>query len=60
MKSEDYIKILDENTQLSAQNLDLGRRLAFQQDNDPKHFRSVTVRHQKRLQFCHGLRRILT
>ena len=24
MKSEDYIKILDENLQLSAQNLDLG------------------------------------
>ena len=29
MKSEDYIKILDENLQLSLQNLDLGRRIYF-------------------------------
>ena len=32
MKSEDYIKIQDENLQLSAPNLDLGRRLTFQQE----------------------------
>ena len=30
MKSEDYIKILDENLQLSAQNLDLGQQFSFQ------------------------------
>ena len=33
---EDYIKILDENLQLSAQNLDLDRQFTFQQDNDHK------------------------
>ena len=37
MKSEDYKKILDENLQLSAKNLDLGRGFTFQQDHDPKH-----------------------
>ena len=37
MKFEDYINILDENLQLSTQNLDLGWQLIFQQDNDPKH-----------------------
>ena len=40
MKSEDYIKILDENLQLPVQNLDLGRRFTFQQYNDTK---SVTA-----------------
>lgn len=37
MKSEHYITILDENLKVSAQNLGLGRRFIFQQDNDPKH-----------------------
>ena len=36
MKSEDYIKIQDENLQLSMQNLDFGQQFTFQQDNDPK------------------------
>ena len=35
MKSEDYLKILDEN--LSVQNLYLVPRLAFQEDNHLKH-----------------------
>lgn len=49
MKSADYIKILDENLQLSAQNLHLGRRFTFQQDNDPKHTsKSVTAWLQKK------------
>ena len=37
MKSEDYIKILDENLQRSVQILDLCQQFTFQQDNDPKH-----------------------
>ena len=37
MKSGDYIKILDENLLLSAQNLHLGRQFTFHKDNDPKH-----------------------
>ena len=37
MKSEDDIKILDENLQLSVQNLDLSQQFTFQQDNDPEH-----------------------
>ena len=37
INSDDYIKILVENLQLSEQNLDLGRRFTFQQDNDPKY-----------------------
>ena len=37
MKSEHYIRILNENLKLSAQNLGLGRRFILQQNNDPKH-----------------------
>ena len=48
MKSEDYLKILDENLQLSMQNVDLGQWLTFQQDNDPKDMsKSVTAGFQK-------------
>ena len=48
IKSERYIKILDENLQLSVQNLDLGRQVTFQQDNDPTHMsKSVTEWLQK-------------
>ena len=48
MKSDDYIKILDENWQLLAQNFDPGRRFTFQQDHDFKDkSKSVTVRLQK-------------
>ena len=36
MKSEDYIKILAKNPQLSVQNPDLVQWFTFQQDNDPK------------------------
>ena len=44
MKSKDYIKILDENVQLSVQNLELGQWFDFQQDNDPKHMsKSLTA-----------------
>ena len=32
-----YREILDENMLQSAQDLRLGRRFTFQQDNDPKH-----------------------
>ena len=32
-----YREILDENLLQSTQNLRLGRRFTFQQDNDPKH-----------------------
>ena len=46
MKSEDYIKFLDENLQLSAQ----GRWYTFQQDNDHKHTsKSVTVWLQRKI-----------
>ena len=49
MKSEDYIKILDENLQLSAQNLNLVQWFSFQPDNDPKHTsKSVTACLQKK------------
>ena len=37
MKSEAYIKIMEENLQLSAQDLDLGWQFTFQQDNDPNY-----------------------
>ena len=36
MKSKDYIKILNENIGLFAQNLKLSLLFTFQQDNDPK------------------------
>ena len=49
IKSEDYIKILDETRQLSEQNLGLGRRFTFQQDNDRKNMSiSVTACLQKK------------
>ena len=45
------MKILVENLQLSAQNLDLGRRFIFQQENHPKPTsKSVTAWLQKK--FC--------
>ena len=37
MSGAKYREILDENLLQSAQDLRLGRRLTFQQDNDPKH-----------------------
>ena len=37
MKPGDYNKILDENIQLSVQNLVLGQQFTFYRDNDPKH-----------------------
>ena len=44
MKSEDYIKIPDENLQLLAQNLDLRWWFTFQQNNDSKNtYKSVTA-----------------
>ena len=50
MKSEDYIKILDENLQLSAQNFDLGWWFTFQQNNDPKRTsKTVTAWLQKKI-----------
>ena len=41
-----YREILDENLLQSAQDLRLGRRFTFQQDNDPKHT-------AKTMQKCH-------
>ena len=37
MNEAKYREILDENLLQSAQDLKLGRRFTFQQDNDPKH-----------------------
>ena len=37
MNGAKYREILDENLLQSAQDLRLGRRFTFQQDNDPKH-----------------------
>ena len=37
VKDERSKEILDENLLQSAQDLRLGRRFTFQQDNDPKH-----------------------
>ncbi len=37
MNAAKYRDILDENLLQSAQDLRLGRRFTFQQDNDPKH-----------------------
>uniref|UniRef100_A0AAZ3QNG4 Transposase n=1 Tax=Oncorhynchus tshawytscha TaxID=74940 RepID=A0AAZ3QNG4_ONCTS len=37
MNGARYREILDENLLQSAQDLRLGRRFTFQQDNDPKH-----------------------
>jgi hypothetical protein len=46
MNGAKYREILDENLLQSTQDLRLGRRLAFQQDNDPTHTAKTT---QKRL-----------
>jgi hypothetical protein len=37
MNGAKYREIIDENLLQSAQDLRLGRRFSFQQDNDPKH-----------------------
>ena len=37
MKKQDYKEILEENVNKDARNFELGRRLWFQHDNDPKH-----------------------
>jgi hypothetical protein len=37
MNEAKYREILDENEPQRAQDLRLGRRFTFQQDNDPKH-----------------------
>ena len=37
MNGAKYSEILDENFLQSAQDLRLGQRFTFQQDNDPKH-----------------------
>uniref|UniRef100_A0AAZ3R5I6 Transposase n=1 Tax=Oncorhynchus tshawytscha TaxID=74940 RepID=A0AAZ3R5I6_ONCTS len=42
MNGAKYRKILDENLLQSAQDLRLGRRFTFQQDNDPKHTAKTT------------------
>jgi hypothetical protein len=42
MKGAKYSEILDENMLQSAQDLRLGRRFTFQQDNDPKHTDKTT------------------
>jgi hypothetical protein len=40
--SREYREILDENMLQSAQDLRLGQRFTFQQDNDPKHTAQIT------------------
>ncbi|KAI2666432.1 Transposable element Tcb1 transposase [Labeo rohita] len=42
MNAANYRDILDENLLQSAQDLRLGRRFTFQQDNDPKHTAKIT------------------
>ena len=42
MNRAKYIEILDENLLQSDQDLRLGRRFPFQQDNDPKHTAKTT------------------
>jgi hypothetical protein len=42
MNREKYSEILDENLLQSAQDLRLGRRFTFQQDNGPKHTAKTT------------------
>mgnify|MGYP007070401842 CR=1 FL=1 len=42
MNGAKYREILDENLLQSAQDLRLGRRFTFQQDNDPKHTAKTT------------------
>ena len=42
MNREKYREILDENLIQSAQDLRLGQRFTFQQDNDPKHRAKTT------------------
>ncbi|CDQ73994.1 unnamed protein product [Oncorhynchus mykiss] len=42
MNRAKYREILDENLLQSAQDLRLGRRFTFQQDNDPKHTAKTT------------------
>ncbi len=42
MNAAKYKDILDENLLQSAQDLRLGRRFTFQQDNDPKHTAKIT------------------
>ena len=43
MRSDDYIRFLDENLKLSALSLGLGRWWAFQHDNDPKQTSKATT-----------------
>ena len=42
MNGAKYREILDENLLQSAQDVRLGQRLTFQQDNDPKHTAKTT------------------
>ncbi len=42
MNAAKYRDILDENLLQSSQDLRLGRRFTFQQDNDPKHTAKIT------------------
>ncbi len=61
MNAAKYRDILDENLLQSAQDLRLGRRFTFQQDNDPKHTAKITKGlHNTPWLFLNGPARALT
>ena len=62
MKYEDYINLLDENLQLSVQNLDLGQWFTFSKIMIPNICLNQWLCgfEKRRLQFCNSLQWVLT